>query len=106
MDALVSDGSLGGGSIAGAASEKMMEKEVKNNTSCPSLSMKTRFIVFGICYTMGKYPTSLFNSASLGIIFAILAFISISDLTKFAVIYTLATVCQICGSFFLWGPMG
>ena len=54
MEKLVGDGSLGGGSIAGAAGEAAMEKQCKENTSCPSLSMKTRLIVFGICYVIGK----------------------------------------------------
>ena len=61
MDALMAGGSLGGGaeSLAGAGAEKMMEKEVKKNACCPSLSLKTRFIIFGICWTTGKLWISL-----------------------------------------------
>jgi len=57
MDALMAADSIGGGAVAGAASEKLLEKEMKENSTsecCASLSMKTRFIVFGICYVLGK----------------------------------------------------
>ncbi len=56
MDALMGADAIGGGAVAGAATEKLMEKEVKENSCscCASLSLKTRFIIFGICFVMGK----------------------------------------------------
>jgi len=94
MDTLIEAGALGGGSeVAGAASEKLMEKECEKNACCPSISLKTRLIIFAMCW-------------GLGIFFSIVgSLVLIKSLIKFVVCYSIGTILTIAGSFFLWGPM-
>ena len=55
MDSLLSSGSLGGGSLAGKAMEKNLDKKMGKDTCCPSLSFRVRMIGFGVCFALGKY---------------------------------------------------
>jgi hypothetical protein len=52
----MADGNIGGAALGEAASSKLMEKEMNENSCscCKSLSLKVRFTVFGICYVLGK----------------------------------------------------
>ena len=47
-------GSLGGGSFAGKAGEKYLDKKVGKDTCCPSLSFRIRAIGFSVCFILGK----------------------------------------------------
>jgi hypothetical protein len=107
MDTLLEVGALGGGSeVAGAASEKLLEKECEKNACCPSLSLRTRLIVFAMCWGLGKstpFPSNLFFP---GIFFSVVgSLVLVKSLIKFVVCYTIGTILTIAGSFFLWGPM-
>ena len=62
MEKLLDSGALGGSAVAGPAAEKLLDSECKKNACCPSLSLKTRFIVFGICWSLGKLkPFTFYN---------------------------------------------
>ena len=54
MDDLLSQNSIGGGSLIGRASEKAMDKKVGKDTMCPNMSFKQRFAAFLICFILGK----------------------------------------------------
>ena len=54
MDELLSNSSIGGGSLVGRASEKAMDKKVGKDTMCPNLTFKQRIAGFLICFVLGK----------------------------------------------------
>ena len=96
MDSLLSDGSIGGGSMGHRASEKMMESQIGKDTPCPSLSMRTRIYAFGICLCFGILLDLLASGA--------LKSAEDGHFLKFTIPYTLGTILCISGSFFLMGP--
>ena len=57
MDSLLSQNSIGGGSLVGRASEKAMDKKVGKDTMCPNMSFKQRVAGFLICFILGKTIT-------------------------------------------------
>ena len=59
MEDLLASDALGGSAVAGPAASKLLDKECKKNACCPSLSLKTRFIVFGCCWSLGKFIYSV-----------------------------------------------
>ena len=102
MDALMGDGAIGGG-LAEKGASTMLDSECKKNTSCPSLSLKTRFIAFAICWSLGKCLFMPNAVLCLGIFFSICSVFCSGG--KFAIIYAIGTILTLSGSFFLWGPM-
>ena len=69
---------------------------VSNDSCCPDLTMKTRFIGFLICCCI-SFVFGIFASVSL---FGVLT----GKLTTFIILDSLATGFAISGSFFLKGP--
>ena len=47
-------GSGVGGGLAEQGASKMMEGEVQKNSCVPSLALKTRLIIYAICWGLGK----------------------------------------------------
>lgn len=66
----------------------------ESGSLCPSLPLKQRLIGFGACFC-------------LGLIFGFFSWVSIvfMNYETFALMFTLANVSTICGSFFLAGPV-
>ena len=54
MDELLSNSSIGGGSLVGRGSEKVMDKKVGKDTMCPNLTFRQRVGGFLICFVLGK----------------------------------------------------
>ncbi|CAI2382186.1 unnamed protein product [Moneuplotes crassus] len=86
--------SLAGGDVK-AMGQDAINQQVAKNSLFPSLSFKQRIIGFSIC-------------AILGVAFGILSFFVILSITtspaRFAVPYSLSTLCLIASTFFLVGP--
>ena len=69
---------------------------IKNDSCCPSLSLKTRVICFLVCLGFAIF----FGILAAG---ALLSFIT-GNVTSFVIFYSLCTVCSVGCSFFLKGP--
>ena len=65
MEGLLSSDAIGGGSLAGAATEKMMDKKVGKDTCCPTMSIRVRAIGFLVCFVLGKYKQTFAHLCSL-----------------------------------------
>jgi hypothetical protein len=58
---------------------------------CCDLDLKTRMIIGAI-------------ASGFGVLFGILAFVKIREMTTFAILYTISIVCAVVASFFFAGP--
>merc|ERR1711953_58311 len=93
MDRLKS--AFGGGSSGESDLSPITEVAGGENSSlCPSMGFKDRMIGFGVC-------------TGIGILLSIGGSINIflGNLKGFAILYTFGTLCAICGTGFLRGPV-
>lgn len=93
MDDLLSRNSLGGGSLAGRATETLMEKQL-DESSCPSMSLRMRGVCFAVCMTFG-FLLEILSVIALG---------KSGNLIHFLVPFIMALTLLVGGSFFLMSP--
>ena len=92
-----SEGETSGGGLLAKFGAKAADKVVPNHSLCPTMSIKTRVYGWLVCMGIGIFLSFI----SSGMLHNIIK----GKVVKFAVLYTLGTICALASSFFLWGPM-
>ena len=73
------------------------QKFLTKDTACPSLPVKYRIWGFCISFILGIFISLL----------SLLLFVfgSLTNVSKFVIVYTLGNICALASSFFLFGPL-